>query len=121
MNLSVQATVASGSSGAPSPRLVRAAHEFEGQMMKELLKPMMNSDALTGAGEDDSDSGIGGTGSEGALAGFVSEALGQAMSERGGFGIANRIVRDLTQPGHRHGNEKVTTQLHRNTEMSTTK
>ena len=23
-----------------SPRLVKAAHEFEGQMMKELLKPM---------------------------------------------------------------------------------
>jgi HAMP domain-containing protein len=24
----------------PQPRLVRAAHEFEAQMMKELLKPM---------------------------------------------------------------------------------
>ena len=31
-----------------SPRLVRAAHEFEGQMMKELLKPMTSGDALTG-------------------------------------------------------------------------
>ena len=38
--------------GAPSPRLVKAAHEFEGQMMKELLKPMTGGDALT-APEDD--------------------------------------------------------------------
>ena len=38
---------------APSPRLVRAAHEFEGQMMKELLKPMTNGDALTGTDADE--------------------------------------------------------------------
>ena len=42
---------------APQPRLVRAAHEFEGQMMKELLKPMTDGDALTGAEDGDSDSG----------------------------------------------------------------
>ena len=31
----------------PSPKLVHAAHEFEAQMMKELLKPMTEGDALT--------------------------------------------------------------------------
>jgi hypothetical protein len=36
---------------APQPRLVRAAHEFEAQMMKELLKPMTGNDALTGEEE----------------------------------------------------------------------
>ena len=64
----------------PSPRLVRAAHEFEAQMMKELLKPMTGSDALTGAEDGDSDSGAG---SGGALGEFASEALG-AGAERAG-------------------------------------
>ncbi len=36
------------------PRLVKAAHEFEAQMMKELLKPMTESRSFTG---DDEDSG----------------------------------------------------------------
>ena len=31
---------ASGASAVPQPRLVRAAHEFEAQMMKELMKPL---------------------------------------------------------------------------------
>jgi Rod binding domain-containing protein len=79
----------------PSPRLVRAAHEFEGQMMKELLKPMTGGDALAG-GDGDDDSSVD---SSGALGEFASEALGQALSERGGFGIADRIVRELSHSG----------------------
>ena len=82
---------------AASPRLVKAAHEFEGQMMKELLKPMTRSCGLTREGSDDSD-----TGSSGALGEFAAEALGQALSERGGFGIADRIVRELTLTGNQH-------------------
>ena len=57
---------------APSPRLVRAAHEFEGQMMKEMLSPMLHGDALTGAEDGDSDAG-----SNGALGEFATEALGR--------------------------------------------
>jgi len=103
-----------GQAGAVAPpRLVRAAHEFEGQMMKELLKPMTGGDALTGT-EDDSDSG---EGSEGALSEFASEALGQGLSQRGGFGIAGRIVKELSQSGNRHGSGKVTGNLHGNTVM----
>lgn len=79
----------------PSPRLVKAAHEFEGQMMKELLKPM----TAAGLGGEDGDGGNG-AGSSGALGEFAAEALGRALSERGGFGIANRIVRELTGPTH---------------------
>jgi Rod binding domain-containing protein len=99
-----------GDSGgaAPSPRLVRAAHEFEGQIMQELLKPMTNGDALTGA-DDDSDSGAG---SGGALGEFASETLGQALSERGGFGIANRIIQELSHSGNQPGSGKVTKKLH---------
>ncbi len=42
---------------APQPRLVRAAHEFEAQMMKELLKPMTSGNGLDG--EDGAASGSG--------------------------------------------------------------
>jgi Rod binding domain-containing protein len=86
----------------PQPKLVRAAHEFEGQMMKELLKPMTADDSLTGE-EDNPDSG-----SSGALGEFASEALGKALSERGGLGIANQIVKDLSHSGNRHETGKVT-------------
>jgi Rod binding domain-containing protein len=111
-------TAATASQLTPSPRLVQAAHEFEGQMMKQLLKPMTNGDALTGAEDGDSDLGSGsGSGSTGALGEFASEALGKALSERGGFGIADRIVKELSRSGNHHGNGKVTGNLHGNTVM----
>ena len=75
--------------------------------MKELLKPMTGGDALTGTEDGDSDSGAG---SEGALGEFASEALGQALSQRGGFGIADKIVKrtlTLRSPARgREGNRK---------------
>jgi Rod binding domain-containing protein len=80
---------------SPQPRLVRAAHEFEAQMMKELLKPMSDSEGLPG---DEADSGLGATG---ALGEFASEALGRALSEHGGLGIADRIVLSLSTAGNR--------------------
>lgn len=83
----------------PSPRLVRAAHEFEGQIMKELLQPMTRGDALTGAdGESDA-----GEGSNGILGEFAAESLGQALSQHGGFGIANSIIQELSHAGTGHG------------------
>jgi Rod binding domain-containing protein len=94
---------------APSPKLVSAAHEFEAQMMKELLKPMNESDPLTGE-EDDSSSGSGG-----ALAGFASEALGQALSRQGGLGIAQEIVHELTPRGNKRAGDSVTGKGHGNT------
>ncbi len=99
--------------GVPQPRLVRAAHEFEAQMMKELLKPMTGKDALTG---EDEDSG-GDSGSSGAMGQFASEALGQALSQRGGFGMADRIIQDLSHSGTRHGTGNVTGIPHGNTVM----
>jgi Rod binding domain-containing protein len=80
-----------------SPRLVKAAHEFEAQMIKELLKPMTASDSLMG-GDKDAD---GDAGSAGTLGEFATEALGQALSRAGGFGIANRIVVELSSHGTR--------------------
>jgi len=96
------------SESAPSPRLVRAAHEFEGQMMQQLLKPMTGSDALTGTDADED----AGTGSGGALGQFASEALGQSLSERGGLGIANRIIQELSHTGNQQQSVRVTRNLH---------
>jgi Rod binding domain-containing protein len=96
------ASVTAATSESPQPRLLRAAHEFEAQLMKELLKPLTASGSL--GGEDgDADSGSGG-----ALGEFASEALGKGLSERGGLGIADSIVRALSHSGNEHGTGKVT-------------
>jgi peptidoglycan hydrolase FlgJ len=88
---SMDASVKAGQSTATAqPRLVRAAQEFEGQMLKELLKPMTESDGLTGSEAD------GSMASGGVLGEFAAEALGQAISRQGGFGIADRIVGQLS-------------------------
>jgi Rod binding domain-containing protein len=94
----------------PQPRLVKAAHEFEAQMMKELMKPMTGGASLSGE-EDDSGSGS-------ALGEYASEALGRALSEQGGFGIAKSIVRELSHPGNQKGTVPVTGNLHGNTVIS---
>jgi Rod binding domain-containing protein len=67
-------------------RLFRAAHEFEAQMMKELIRPM------TQLSESDEASS-----SEGALTDLASEALGRSLSLAGGFGIAEKIINGLSQ------------------------
>jgi flagellar protein FlgJ len=89
--------VLQSTSGTPAqtknPKLERSAHEFEASLMAELLKPLQESDGLTG---EDSDTGAG---SEGALSGFASESLARAISERGGFGIANRILHQFESAG----------------------
>jgi len=87
-------SAASGASSAtPQPRLVKAAHEFEAQMMQELLKPLAQSSGLT---SDDSD---GDSGSAGALGSFATESLAQALSQQGGLGIARNLIQTLSQIG----------------------
>jgi Rod binding domain-containing protein len=90
-----EAGIASGNT--PQPRLVHAAHEFEAQMMQELMKPLTRGSSL--AGEDDDSSN--GSGSNGALGEFATEALGRALSEQGGFGIANSVLKDLSHSGNK--------------------
>ena len=79
-----------------------------------VANPLTSGDALTG--EDDSDAGVG---SSGALSQFASDALGQALSVRGGFGIADRIVHELSHSGKPSGTGKVTGNLHGNTANQT--
>lgn len=78
--------------GAADPRLKSAAHEFEACLMKEFLEPLQH-DSLFGQEGDEE----GGTGSGSALMSYGSEALARAISERGGFGIASRIIAHFGQ------------------------
>ena len=98
-SLSSVATIAV--TAALPPRLVKAAHEFEAAMMKELLSPLQGS-------QDKEDEG-----SLSALTSFAGEALGQAISEHGGFGIADRIIRQIVVSGNHSGNSVVTPVLKR--------
>ena len=92
------------------PRLARAAHEFEAQMLKELLKPMTGKSMLSG---DEAQEGN--AGANGELSEFASEALGRALSQGGGFGIANRVIQDLSHSGFQCQNANATPALPSNT------
>lgn len=76
-------------------KLVHAAHEFEAQMMQELLKPLMH-----GMSEDSED---GSDGQGNALGMYGMETLAQGISERGGLGIANRLIERLARPDRAQG------------------
>lgn len=81
----------------PQPRMVRAAHEFEAQMMKELLAPMTRTDAVFG-GDDGEDTGI--------LGEFATESLGGALSAGGGLGIADRVLHALSHASQSNGTSR---------------
>lgn len=98
--MALQQTAApAGPSTVPSPRLVSAAHEFEAQMMKELMAPLEPGHDLLGGGEDE--------GSSSALSSFAGEALGKAISEHGGLGIAKSILHQLAAKSNHSGNASV--------------
>lgn len=84
---------------ATNPKLVKAAHEFEASLMQELMKPLLpGHDPLDGDEE---------SGSGSALTAFAGEALGKALSERGGLGIATRIIHQLSTTGNHSGKTPV--------------
>jgi hypothetical protein len=93
------AGTAGHTTGGVDPRLKPAAHEFEACLMKEFLEPLQK-DPLFAEDKD----GASGEGSGNALMSFGSEALARAISERGGFGIAAKILDDV---GHVKGPSSV--------------
>lgn len=93
----------SGLSSAPQttqqdPKLVSAAHEFEASLMKEFLKPLQQ-DGLFSEDGNRADDAAGG--SAGTLLSYGSEAMAKAISEDGGFGIAQKIL-DHFKEGRNH-------------------
>jgi len=102
----VAGTEGSSRSAVSENRLIRAAHEFEGQMLKELLKPLA-SGGLYGGGDEGESNGI--------LGDFAAEALGRGLSERGGVGIATRVLGQLSRTGNTPRTARVTADVHLNT------
>ncbi len=99
-------------SATSTSKLMQSAHEFEAQMMKELLRPLREADA-----SDGSDSGEDGIGTAGAIGDFASETLARAISENGGFGIASMIAKQLTPVCNQNETVPVTGMLLGNTAM----
>lgn len=105
----LSARLSAGNHGTPAqnPRLAHAAHEFEAQLMKELLKPVTAGAGLPG--DDDEE------GSAGALGAFAGEALANAISQAGGFGIADRLIQQLSRSGTRSDSDWIAGNQHLDT------
>jgi flagellar protein FlgJ len=89
MDIQGLSTIDAGAIGSESPRLKAAAHEFEASLMKEFLKPLEHDSLFSEdkeAGSDDEE------GSASAIMSFSSQSMAEALSERGGFGIATLIL-----------------------------
>ena len=72
-----------------NPRLKSAAHEFEASLMQEFLKPFQAEPLFSDDKSRDTDEAAG---SNDAIMSFGSQAMAKALSERGGFGIATKIL-----------------------------
>lgn len=79
-----------GTTPASDSRLKPAAHEFEACLMKEFLEPLQHNSLC-----DDGTDADGEKGSGNALMSFGAEALARAFSDRGGFGVADKIIGQL--------------------------
>jgi len=80
------------------PKLVSAAHEFEASLMKEFLKPLQHDSLFADEGDKADDDA---SGSAGTLMSYGAEAMAKAISEQGGFGIAQKIL-DHFKAGSNH-------------------
>ena len=89
-------------------RLVNSAHEFEAQLMKELVKPLFDAKSMSIEGDsNDSDDG----GDAGVLGQYATECLARELSNHGGLGIADKIVRSLSKTGNTRDTLSVTGKL----------
>jgi len=71
-------------------KLVDAAQQFEATMLQELLKPMQHGQSSWGDEEKSEDS------ASDTISSFGTEAIAKAISKGGGFGIARRVVEQVT-------------------------
>lgn len=76
-------------------KLVAGAHEFEGMMLQQMLKGLEFGKA---PGDDEADAG----GASGTLQSYGTEALAKSIASGGGFGIAQRIIEQVTAQDAAH-------------------
>jgi len=89
MNISISGSAPAPETTQQNPRLSSAAHEFEASLMKEFLKPLQHDSLFADEGSKDDDDS---SGSAGTLMSYGAEAMAKAISEHGGFGIAEKIL-----------------------------
>lgn len=79
------------------PRLKKAAHEFEATLIEQLLKPMQDDPLFGSSSSQSSDSLSGGLADGGmdTVTSMSTQALAQAMANRGGLGIAAIIMKEV--------------------------
>ena len=80
---------AAAASAAPSPKLVKAAQEFEAILLSTWLEKLQESYA---GGDDSMDP------AHGTLASMGTQAIASALAARGGIGIARMLLQHL--PSH---------------------
>ncbi len=77
-----------GTGAAPSPKLVKAAHEFEAILLQSWMEKMNQSFVGESGSQDPAHDTVSSLG---------TEAIAQALAARGGIGIAKMILRQLGQ------------------------
>lgn len=90
---SAPATMKDSQIGTASPRLHQAAVQFEGMLLKDLLKPLSESEGMGGAD---------GEGQTGALQSFAVDAIASAMAKSGALGFAKQIEQTLARGAAKH-------------------
>jgi peptidoglycan hydrolase FlgJ len=91
-----RASAATATAGAANPKLVNAARQFESMMLQELLKPMRSGEDSWGGDTDKSSDS-----SMDTISSFGTEAVATAISKGGGFGIARKVIQQVTQEHQR--------------------
>ena len=92
----VQSRSASAAAQA-SPRLRKAAQEFEANFLQELLKPLKEDPLFAGSDGLGGSDGADGTmsGSLGTVDSLGTEALADALAAAGGLGIAQHVLAQM--------------------------
>ena len=83
-------------------KLASGAHEFEAMMLQQMMKSLKFGQAPGDSGEDGD-----ATGSNGTLQSYGTEALAKGIASGGGFGIAERIIHQVTAEDAAKGNSNV--------------
>jgi flagellar protein FlgJ len=82
-------------------KLVDAAQQFEAAMLQELLKPMQHSQGSWESDEKTDDTTFD------TMSSFGTETMAKAISKGGGFGIARKVISQVTLE-HQQKSEKKT-------------
>jgi flagellar protein FlgJ len=82
-------------------KLVDAAQHFEAMMLQELLKPMQHGQNSWGDDEKSGDS------APDTISSFGNEAIANAISQGGGFGVAKQVVSKVTLEHQRNSEKKM--------------